>query len=73
LFYLTPDGTIMAVAVKPGATFELSTPQALFGTGLQRMAHIGNQYAVTRDGQRFLLNRHVTETASSSITAVIPW
>jgi Tol biopolymer transport system component len=71
LFFLTPDGTLMAVTVKPGATFEVGTPQALFGTGLQRMAHIGNQYAVTHDGQRFLLNRHVTEIASSAITAVI--
>jgi hypothetical protein len=32
-----------------------------------------NQYAVSRDGQRFLLNRRVAEGAAGAITAVIPW
>jgi len=32
-----------------------------------------NQYAVTRDGQRFLLTRQVPEGNPTAITAVIPW
>jgi Tol biopolymer transport system component len=76
LFYLSPDEMLMAVAVDLGGTFECGTPQALFGTGL-RLAPMYktwmNQYAVARDGQRFLLNRHVPETTPSAITAVIPW
>ncbi len=74
LFYLTPDGTLMAVTVKPGATFKFGTPQALFETGLQlAMSQIWtNQHAVARDGQRFLFNRRVPETTPSAITAVIP-
>lgn len=76
LFYLSPEGTLMAVAVKPGATFEVGAPQALFGTGLRFTPGYKiwmNQYAVTGDGQRFLLNRQVPEGKPSAITAVIPW
>ena len=75
LFYLAPDGTLMATAVRPGVTFQFNTPQALFGTGL-RMTTVQllmNQYAVARDGTRFLINRSVPEPADAAITAVIPW
>jgi eukaryotic-like serine/threonine-protein kinase len=75
LFYLAPDGTLMAVAVNPGVTFEFGAPQALFGTNLRltpRYKTWMNQYAVAHDGQRFLFNRPIPETAPSAITAVIP-
>jgi eukaryotic-like serine/threonine-protein kinase len=74
-YYLTPDGTLMAAAVNPGPTFEFAAPQPLFETGLRFPQHKiwMDQYAVSRDGQRFLLNRRVAETASGAITAVIPW
>ena len=76
LFYLTPEGMLMAVPVNLGNTFEFGTPQALFGTGLQFTPQYKiwmNQYAVARDGQRFLLNRQVPEGKPSAITAVVPW
>jgi len=76
LFYLAPDGTLMAVAVNPGAAFEFGAPQALFATNLRltpRYKTWMNQYALAQDGQRFLLNRPVPETSPSAITAVIPW
>ena len=51
LFYLDPDQKLMAVPVKiDGATFEPGTPQALFTAGG------ATNFAVTRDGQRFLAN-----------------
>jgi len=76
LFYLTPDGTLMAVGVNAGGTFEVGDPQVLFATGLRLMPRYKswmNQYAVSRDAQRFLLNRPVPETTSNAITAVVPW
>jgi Tol biopolymer transport system component len=76
LFYLSPDGTLMAVPLSLGDTFECGTPQALFRTGLRLTPMYKvwmNQYAAARDGQRFLLNRRLPETAPSAITAVIPW
>jgi Tol biopolymer transport system component len=76
MFYLTPNGTLMTVAVNPGATFEFGAPQALFATGLRLLPSYKtwmNQYAVARDAQRFLLNCPAPEIAPSTITAVIPW
>jgi Tol biopolymer transport system component len=76
LFYVTLDGTLMAVAVTPGPTFEFGPPQRLFETGLLFLPQDKiwmDQYAASRDGQRFLLNRRVAEAAAGAITAVIPW
>jgi Tol biopolymer transport system component len=76
LFYLSPDGTLMAVPVNLGDTFECGRRQALFRASLRLMPMYKiwmNQYAVAGDGQRFLLNRHLPETTPSAITAVIPW
>jgi len=75
-YYLTLDGTLMAAAVNPGPTFEFAAPQPLFETGLRLMPQYKiwmDQYAVSRDGQRFLLNHSLPETAPGAITAVIPW
>jgi Tol biopolymer transport system component len=76
LFYVTLDGTLKTVAVTPGPSFEFGAPQRLFETGLLFLPHYKiwmDQYAVSRDGHRFLLNRRVPEAAAGAITAVIPW
>jgi len=74
LFYLTPNGMLMAVALKEGNSFQFDPPKALFSTGLHFTAfqRYMNQYAVSHDGQRFLFNRRVQETTSGAITAIIP-
>jgi Tol biopolymer transport system component/tRNA A-37 threonylcarbamoyl transferase component Bud32 len=51
LFYLDANGTMTAVPIDATDTFEL--PKALFPTGL---VSTNNMYAVTRDGQRFLVD-----------------
>jgi hypothetical protein len=53
-FYLTPGGKLMSVGFKGGAQPEASIPVELFQTRL-RADHRYNQYAVTGDGQRFLM------------------
>jgi hypothetical protein len=75
LFYLAQDGTLMAVAVNPGATFDFGAPQALFQTGIRLTPQNlwANEYAVAADGQRFLVNRRLPVTAPDAITVVIPW
>ena len=76
LFYLTPEGMLMAVMVNLGTTVEFGTPQALFTTSLRFTPGYKtwmNQYAVMHDGQRFLFNDQVPEGKPSAITAVIPW
>ena len=56
LFYISADLKLMAVDVKTGpSTFETGVPRQLFDTRL--VAPEGrNIYAVTSDGQRFLIN-----------------
>jgi Tol biopolymer transport system component len=81
LFYLSLDGILMSVAVNPAGyagspTFESGPSQPLFATGLRFLTLYSvwmNQYGVSADGQRFLVNRPVQEAAQGVITAVIPW
>ena len=65
----------MSVSVNPGPALEFGAEQPLFQTGLRFVTAYTawmNQYGVSRDGQRFLLNRSLPET-THAITAVIPW
>jgi serine/threonine protein kinase len=68
LFYLAASGKLMAVEVKANASgFEFSAPRPLFE------AHTTDRYAVTADGQRFLINTPVEESSSAPITVVLNW
>ena len=76
LFYLALDGKMMAVAVKAGTTFEAGTPEALFQTriyGLATSPAYSQQYDVTADGQRFLLNVDVADANAVPLTVVLDW
>jgi Tol biopolymer transport system component len=75
LFYLAPDGKLMAVAVKAGpGGFDTSPPRELFNTGIvASFLDRRNQYVVTRDGQRFLVNISAEDEGSAPITVVMNW
>lgn len=55
----------------PGATFEADTPRALFETTLPVNA-LRQEYSVSADGKRFLLNAPL-ETTASPMTVVLNW
>jgi len=66
LYYLTPTGTLMSVAVSAGDAFEPGKPTELFDTGIAVEAAIAGRrpdqfYAVASNGERFLLNRTLSE------------
>ena len=71
LFYLRPDGTMMAVPITVhGATLEVGTPIALFpGT---EGPDDGALYDVAPDG-RFLINTVVGDAVSPPIVLVQHW
>jgi serine/threonine protein kinase len=71
LFYVSPDGKIMAVEIRPGSAFEAGSPQALFASKLKTAP--GPPYDVSSDGQRFLLNRPVGDESAPPITLVQNW
>ncbi|MCA1652431.1 MAG: protein kinase, partial [Acidobacteria bacterium] len=68
LFYLAPDGKMMAVDVNAGQEFSVGTPAALFQTPPRTV--VGD---VTADGKRFLLVTPVAPSASVPFTVVLNW
>jgi Tol biopolymer transport system component len=75
LFYLSPDGKMMAVPVNLGKTVDAGPPKALF------QAHPRQQvlstgvftYDVSRDGQRFLINTQVERPELSPLSVILNW
>jgi hypothetical protein len=59
------------VIVKAGTTFEVDSPRPLFQTTLELTA-FRQTYAVSADGNRFLLNTPV-EQAAQPFTVVLNW
>ncbi|HET9387030.1 MAG TPA: protein kinase [Gemmatimonadales bacterium] len=77
LFYIALDGQLMAVPVRLSSdgTIDRGTPDSLFFTriaGGPVQANDPHQYAVSRDGQRFLIST-VTEVDNSPITVILNW
>ena len=73
LFYLDPDGTIMAVPIRAGQSVEAGLPQAVVTPNLFQ-GTFNQVYAVTKDGQRFLV--HATSEKSRGavpLTVVLNW
>ena len=76
LFYLSAEGKIMAVPVKPGdSNFESGSPQALFQTRLrQPISAMDNiSYDVTADGQRFLINTKMEDPNPAPMSIILNW
>jgi hypothetical protein len=81
LFYIDPDGVLMAVDVQAaGEAFEWREPRALFPTGIDSLRDAGFSYVeVTADGERFLLGEtepatgHGARTAGVPIHAIVNW
>jgi eukaryotic-like serine/threonine-protein kinase len=74
LFYVGNDGRLFAVPVTSDKSFEFGSPQALFQTMLPPvLAPFRAGYAVSADGQRFLLNTLHPNPEPSVITTVLNW
>jgi eukaryotic-like serine/threonine-protein kinase len=78
LFYVAPDGRLIAVPIQlasDGQGVEVGAAVPLFAT------HIGGsvpgpntqQYIVSRDGERFLMNTINDEVTTSPITVILYW
>jgi Tol biopolymer transport system component len=68
LFYLAPNGKMMAVEAMAGQEFQVGTPTPVFQT--PPGAIVGD---VTADGKRFLLVTPVGPSASVPFTVVLNW
>ena len=73
LFYLKPDDTLMSAGVKTSAgEFHAGIPKPLFQVRLIT-GNSRNRYAVSPDGQRFLMILAAGEAKPSPITVVVNW
>ena len=71
IFYIAPDNKLMAAEVNgKGASFEVGAVRPLFQTN--SMGSI-SPFAVSADGQRFLINSPSVQAASAPITVVLNW
>jgi Tol biopolymer transport system component len=73
LFYFAPDGVMMTVAMDATGQFRAGAPQALFRTGATAANFFRQQYAVTKDGQRFLVNAPSQQSSGAQLTVVVNW
>ncbi len=75
ILYLTADGRLMAAGVSSGVGFEAASPTPLFRTEAmnQDVAGTAIQYAVTSDGQRFLVSSPVASQRGEPLTVVLNW
>jgi serine/threonine protein kinase len=68
IFYLSPEGTLMAVPVESGEnSFRAGMPQELFRT------REASSFDVTADGHRFLVNQPVSDSSDTPVTVILNW
>ena len=73
MFYLGPDGMLMAVPIRAGGSFEVGSPQAVFQTHAWRFT-TNQVYAATKDGRRFLVNATPQPSDNAPpLTVVLNW
>ena len=75
LFYVSPSGQLMSVAITPELAVPPGRPMALFQTAiLGGGASVNNWYwDVTPDGQRFLINTVIAGNEPSALNVVLNW
>ena len=75
IVYLASNNSLTAATVNgEGANFEVGAVRTLFAVRPRPMVTLGDYpYDVSADGQRFLVNTLVDETASAAITLVLNW
>ena len=75
LFYLSPDGKLMAAGVKLGDSFEAMTSVPLFQA--RRRQKISSQdiftYAVGENGTKFLFNTVVEQKEAQPLSVILNW
>ncbi len=72
LYYLDLEGKLMAVNITTDRKLESGTPRVLFDTKLS-VDPARDQFAVTPDGQRFLVQLPIAESEPTPITVIVNW
>ena len=73
LYFVAPDRRLMAVEIRTAPQFVPQLPRALFATHILPLVEARNQYDVTADGERFLVNSRRPEDATQPIVVLVDW
>ncbi len=73
LYYWSAAGEIMAVSIELSERPRIGAPVALFPARLRTLGGYNPQFGVSRDGQRFLVNRVVDRAPTAPITLIQHW
>jgi eukaryotic-like serine/threonine-protein kinase len=75
LFYVAADNRLMAVQIQTEPSLVAGVPSPLFTARVppNSMTDARNQYVLTADGRRFLVNALATDSSASPITVVLNW
>jgi Tol biopolymer transport system component len=73
LFYISPTGTMMMVAVGEGRSFRASAPQRLFTLPEGLGSPILDEYAVRGDGHAFLIAEPIRARGVQPISVIVNW
>jgi Tol biopolymer transport system component len=68
LYYVAPDGTVMAVPIAPGPSLESRAPMPLF-----RVETDVENYDVVPDGSRFLVSTRLEKFPESPLRVLVNW
>jgi len=73
---MAPDRTLIAVDVKTDAAFRFGSPRPLFAMPVLAPRYTPGSpsyFAVSADGQRFLVNTPVEDAAPEPMQVVVNW
>ena len=74
LFFLSPDSRMMAAAIDTAGPFQTrNSDAAVHGLNDRAIGTSGRQYAVTKDGRRFLVNVVQEQSTATPLTVVVNW
>jgi Tol biopolymer transport system component len=74
LFYISTDGKMMAVPVVTDRDFTALASHPLFDVDVPELvAPYANQYAVSKDGQRFLVNTVTDQSTRPALSVILNW
>jgi dipeptidyl aminopeptidase/acylaminoacyl peptidase len=75
IVYLAPDNTLTSASVRSeGSDLVVGSVRPLFTVRLRPLVRLDAfPYDISPDGQRFLVNTFVEETASTAITLIVNW